>query len=59
MAGAAIFALRFSGFLVQCFAGANGEMWLLYAPPLAAIGAAGFLLFAPPSSRKSLLRGAA
>ncbi|GJL92205.1 LptF/LptG family permease [Hyphococcus sp.] len=58
MAGAAIFALRFSGFLVQGFAGTSGEMWLLYALPLAAIGSAGFLLFSPPASRRSLLKGA-
>lgn len=59
IAGAAIFALRFAGFVVQGFAGAEGQFWMLYAPPLAAIGAAGFLLFAPPPSRRSLVKGAA
>lgn len=58
LAGAVIFALRFSGFLVQGVAASTDEMWMLYAPPLAAIGAAGFLLFAPPATRRSLLRGA-
>ena len=59
MAGAAIFLLRVAGFLAQGFAGANGEIWLIYATPLAAIGSSAFLLFAPPPTRRKLARGAA
>ncbi len=59
LAGVAIFALRFAGFMVQGVAAATDEFWMVYAPPLAAMGAAGFLLFAPPASRNSLVGGAA
>lgn len=52
IAGAAIFGLRVIGFVAQNAAGATGELWMAYAPPLAAIGAAAFLLFAPPPTRR-------
>ncbi|WP_375207084.1 LptF/LptG family permease [Hyphococcus sp.] len=58
-AGAAIFLLRVAGFLAQGFAGSSGEMWLIYAPPLAAIGSSAFLLFAPPTRRRLFAPGAA
>ncbi len=58
IAGATVFALRIAGFIVQGFAGGNGEMWLLYAPPLAVLGAVAFLFFAPPPSQPLLARGA-
>lgn len=57
-AGAAIFGLRVIGFMTQNVAGATGEMWMAYATPLAAIGVAAFLLFAPPPSRRPTAREA-
>lgn len=58
-AGAAIFALRIAGFMAQGFAGTSGEMWLLYAPPFAAIGAFAFMLFAPAMRARPSPKGAA
>ncbi|WP_428408165.1 LptF/LptG family permease [Hyphococcus sp.] len=59
IAGSAIFILRVAGFLAQGFAGTSGEMWLIYAPPLAVIGSSAFLLFAPPPKQRIPAGGAA
>ena len=58
-AGAAIFGLRILGFIAQGFAGTSGEMWLIYAPPFAAIGAFAFMLFAPAARSRTNANGAA
>ncbi|MEX6633670.1 LptF/LptG family permease [Hyphococcus lacteus] len=50
-AGAIIFGLRVAGFLAQGFASEAGTVWMLYAPPTAAIGVAAFLVFAPQNWR--------
>lgn len=50
-AGAVIFSLRIAGFIIQGLAGSAGAVWMVYTPPLAAIGAATFLLFAPARFR--------
>jgi len=58
-AAGVIFALRAAGFAAQAAAGASGAFWLVYAIPLAAIGAAAYLLSVSSHASIFAAKGAA